>query len=60
MAFRWRADDDHTLDDDRFIRGFGALLLKPIYFFYFSGEGSGPLAPPPLDPRMVPNTYTIR
>ena len=54
MAFRWRADDDPTLNAGLVVfenfRGSGPVLLRNSMFFCdFSGGGwgSGPPAPPP-------------
>ena len=57
MAFRWRADDGPTLNAGmvalRYFRGGGSIAKKPYGFVMFRGGGSGPPAPPPLDPRMI-------
>ena len=54
MVFRWRADDDPTLNAGlvalRFFRGSGPLLLENPIFCDFSGGARPPC--PPLDPHM--------
>ena len=73
MAFRWRADDDPTLNAGLVVfgnfRGSGPVLLgNSVFFVIFQvvvvggggggGGGSG-LSVPPLDPRMGPDyVYT--
>ena len=66
MAFRWRADDDPTLN-----AGLVALLFfqwirtsiakKPYIFCDFQGGGGTPdplPPPPPLDPHMITQVIT--
>ena len=62
MAFRWRADDDPTLNAGLVVfenfRGSGPVLLRNSMFCDFSGGGweSGPPATP-LDPLESSSTY---
>ena len=63
MAFRWRADDDPTLNAGLVVlenfRGSGPVLLRNSMFLWFFRWGSGPPVPP-LDPRMGPDyVYTF-
>ena len=66
MAFRWRADDDPTLNASLVVfenfRGSGPVLLRnSVFFCDFSGGGGGGggggSGPPalPLDPRIRPD-----
>ena len=55
MSFRWRADDDPTLNACLKALwcsgGPHQYNLETLYFCDFSG-GPDPLSPPPLEPRM--------
>ena len=57
MAFRWRADDDPTLNAGSvasyFFRGSGPELQRnPIFFNFSGGGGCSVTRVPPLDPHM--------
>ena len=59
----WQADGSPTLNAGLVVCGFtgdsAQYCLEILYFCVFQG-GSGPLPPPPLDPRMVWNRKGIK
>ena len=62
MAFRWRADNDPSLNVDLVALSFSgirtSIAKKPYDFVIFQGGGSRPIVPP-LDPPMFASSLVL-